>query len=451
MPARPNIIYVVCHDLGRVLGCYGAQVATPHLDRFAAQGIRFDQAVCNAPACSPSRMCAMTGKWAHRCGAFGLAHMGWPLPAAERTIVDHLNDAGYQTAHFGLGHERHPQQNRYQIDGEDDWSDWAASRAVDRSIDWLRSRQQEDDRRPFYFNIGTQEVHASKWRQDDVVERDYGGPVAAEDVWIPPHLPDVPGLRQRFRNFQAAIRHLDQQFGRLLRAIDELPDAANTMIIFTTDHGIDGHRDKGTLYERGVETALLIRPPAELRGGYAVSHLIQNIDFVPTFLDAAGVPVPGDCDGRSFWPLLSGEAYQPHDAVFTERNFHGEHPEWGVDHFIDRFDPIRSIRTERFHYLRRFDAGCKPRAWRWHEVEEAATASADIPPPTQPRPREELYDVLHDPQETRDLAARPEYRHVLRELRARVQQWMATTGDPVHGGTVPEPYCAPGWGNWSSV
>ena len=101
---RPNILYVVCHDLGRTLGCYGKPVISPNLDRFASQGALFASAFCSSPACSPSRGCAMTGQYAHTNGLMGLVNQGWSLPESTRTIIDHLNDAGYTTAHVGLQH-----------------------------------------------------------------------------------------------------------------------------------------------------------------------------------------------------------------------------------------------------------------------------------------------------------------------------------------------------------
>ncbi|MCD8483831.1 MAG: sulfatase-like hydrolase/transferase [Verrucomicrobia bacterium] len=105
---KHNILYFVCHDLGRALGSYGAHIPTPHLDAFAAEGIRFSDAHCASPACSPSRACVMSGKYAHTTGALGLSHMGWPLHRDFPTTVDDFNAAGYTTMLSGINHERHP-------------------------------------------------------------------------------------------------------------------------------------------------------------------------------------------------------------------------------------------------------------------------------------------------------------------------------------------------------
>jgi arylsulfatase A-like enzyme len=116
---RPNIIYVVRHDLGKHLSCHGAEgVTSPSLDRFAREGVLFAKAFCSSPCWSPSRGGAMTGQYAHSSGLMGLINLGWSMPEETRIIVDHLNDAGYETAHFGFRHERYdPATNRYQVEG----------------------------------------------------------------------------------------------------------------------------------------------------------------------------------------------------------------------------------------------------------------------------------------------------------------------------------------------
>lgn len=142
---KPNILYIVSHDTGRFLGCYGRPIRfSPNLDRFAAGAIRFDRACCSAPCCGPSRVCAMTGKYSHVTGTLGLGHMGWHLPDEEPTLVDHLNAGGYQTCHVGFQHERCYGEMRYEVDGtEDDQRYWKcdARLAVDSALDFLANRR----------------------------------------------------------------------------------------------------------------------------------------------------------------------------------------------------------------------------------------------------------------------------------------------------------------------
>ena len=427
---RPNIIYFVCHDLGKQLGCYGAGTDSPNLDRFAAGGVTFTSAFCNSTACSPSRGCAMTGQYAHTNGLMGLVNMGWSLPVGVRTIVDHLNDAGYETAHFGLQHERRPGgANRYQLEGHSRQEDNHAERAVDSAIEFLRRRVGSD--RPFYLNIGTVEVHNSRWQGNQSCSRlDVYGMDPPERVAMPAYIPDVPALRSEMGKLQGAIRFLDGQVGRLLAAIDQLGYRENTLVVFTTDHGIANVRAKGTLYDRGVEITLLMQLPGGVAAGREVDELVGNIDLAPTLLAAAGAPTGPEMQGRSFWPLLTGGDYQPRDALFIERNYH------------QRYDPIRAVRTRRFHYIRNF--GEDPRkAWLPDEVpymnETYDHWYAELwPEPSLPRPAEELFDVAADPQEFRDLAADPAADAVRAELAGRLDEWMRQTDDPLLQGAIPD-------------
>ncbi|MBN2132789.1 MAG: sulfatase [Sedimentisphaerales bacterium] len=449
---KPNIISFICHDLGKHLGCYGAMVPSPNLDRFAREGIHFTRAFCSSTACSPSRGCLMTGKAAHSNGLIGLAHTGWGLPFDQKTIVDYLNEAGYETVHIGHNHERHPGENRYQIDTEvpgDQSESERSDNVVSDAIAHLKRRRTSEQ--PFYLNLGVTEVHASRYSRSNRLET-YGGITPPEDVYLPNHDPDQLPLRHLFGKFQSAIRFMDEQLGRLFRAVEELGYDENTIVLFTTDHGISNIRSKTTLYERGTEISLMLRLPRGMANGRTIEHLIPNIDIMPTLLEACGIPTPADVQGRSFWPLLTGQPYTPNEQVFTERNFHAPPPEdpGNPDY---GFDPMRAVRTERFHYIRRFrpearKADCLP--WEIPDLKPGETYDAIWPSKTKPRPVEELYDLFHDPAEFIDLANRSEYRHVKDDLKARLETWMRETGDFMPDGPPPEAWREPGFGNRSA-
>jgi arylsulfatase A-like enzyme len=160
-----------------------------------------------------------------------------------------------------------------------------------------------------------------------------------------------------------------------------------------------------------------------------VSHLIQNIDLVPTLLDAAGVPIPDAVEGRSFWPLLVGQVYQPHEALVIERNHHGD------------YDPMRAVRTPRYHYIRNFEpAGGVP--WLKHKnylyPDFADWYEQFDPPPGSPRRSEELYDIVSDPYEFVDLSTDPDHAEIRRELAAYLEQWQRETDDPLLYGPIPD-------------
>lgn len=436
---RLNILYIICHDLGRHLGCYGVPVRTPNLDGFAAQSACFTQAFCNSPACSPSRGCAMTGQYAHTNGLMGLVNLGWSLPEGAKTVVDYLNEAGYETAHFGVQHERfRAAANRYQIEGnaysEQDWvereEEWA-ERAIDRAVAFLEQRRRGE--RPFYLNVGTLEVHASRWEgclpagsaQNRATIYGVDPP---EQVYLPPGTPDTPQLRSVFGRFQRAIQFLDGQVQRLFEALERLDYADNTLVVFTTDHGIANMRSKKWIYDRGTEIALMMRLPGVIHAG-RVEDLIANMDMAPTLLQVAGVPIPAGMQGRSFWPRLTGKPYQPHEAIFIERNWHND------------YDPMRAVRTPRLHYIRNFGVDVK-QAWQpGHSFQMNETYQRSFyelwPEPNLPRPAEELYDVVNDPEEWVNLAGRADYADLQRDLAAQLDEWMRSTQDPLLRGDIP--------------
>ncbi|MBN1558114.1 MAG: sulfatase [Lentisphaerae bacterium] len=392
----PNIIYVICHDIGRHVGCYGAGVSSPNLDRIGRDGVVFENAFCNSPACSPSRGCAMTGQYAHTSGGVGLSHRGFPLAPTVKTVTDYFNAGGYETAHFGFQHERHdPRDNRYQVEGSAaTWQDHYCENAFDKALAYLAERRKAG--RPFYLNVGTIEVHASRWQG---VYEDNRLPVYGphqpdpDDVKLPFFMPDHPRIRREFAKFEAAIRYYDQQVGRFYDGLREMGFLDNSIVVFTTDHGISGLRAKGTIYDPGVEIMTLMHFPEASRNGRRYGELIQNIDFAPTVLDFAGLPVPESMQGRSFKDLVTGGKYCPHEHLFIERNSHG-----------GTYDRMRAVRTRDMHYIRNFEP--RPlREWLPHEVEHRIGDTYERwmgelwPAPSEPRPAEELYVLTDDPRE----------------------------------------------------
>lgn len=411
-PSVPNIICIVCHDLGRELGCYGRGLHTPHLAAFAESGIIFDDAVCTSTACSPSRACMMTGLYPHQNGVMGLAHTGWSMPIQTRTIVDYLNaDGRYETAHVGLQHERHPDGeglNRYQTELWTRHSDTFVEHAVQEAVSFLEVRAGR--RRPFFLNVGLLETHPQRWGRpymDGRAER------------YRPFQPEVPAAVPYFvepeggdtlRRFQGAIRYMDHHLGRLFAALNRLGFFENSLIVFTTDHGPAlGPKSKGTLYEPGLGIALLVRPPGGGTGGGRVEPgLVQNMDLMPTFLDAAEVAIPAEIEGRSLWRTITDGKDTPHDALFCQRNYHG-----GRDG-SNYYDPLRACRTPDWLYIRNYQK-------------------------RGDRPREELFDLRTDRICAHNVIAEPRAAAVRRDLSARLDACMRRTDDPLLRGPIRDP------------
>ena len=456
-----NIIYIVCHDLGRMLGCYGRPFHTPYLDRFAREGVTFTNAFCQSPACSPSRGCAFTGRPAHVNGMMGLVNGGWSLPLKERTFIDELSDAGYHTVLCGLDHTR-----AYREDlrcDEEICRDVHTEQVVDAAIGFLEKHAKggtakegtneaaaSEGGRPFLLHMGTHEVHASQWqktfpprdeRGENLTLRDYAWIDEENAPVLDSYLVDTRAMRAEAARFAACIEYHDFHLGRLFGALDLLGLRGETLVIFTTDHGVSGLHAKGTLYDMGTETALVMRGPG-LPAGAVVDDLVSNIDLAPTMLQAAGVAVPAYVYGRSVWPRACGGDGTHRERLFTERNYHGGTVELRDDGTSANYDPIRSVRTPRYHLIRNFDPGAR-RQWHTHDVPYINDSypmwfDQMAPAPTEPRPEIELYDITTDPAERHNIADDPSVADVRFGLLAELDHWMRETDDPLLRGPIPD-------------
>lgn len=429
MAIARNLIYFHVHDLGRHIPVYGAPTDAPNLARFAGQSVTFENTFCSAAACTPSRACALSGCHAHTTGCIGLAHMGWPLDLEQRTIVDDVNDAGFESALSGVCHERHPRTDRYTVDMNRTFDDTQTAQAVDNALTFLESR---DRSKRLFLNVGSQQPHASTWHRFD--------PDPSHDVWLPLWCPDSDDRRAQFGRFQAAIRYMDEHFGRFIEGLDRLGYADDTAVVFTTDHGIAAPGAKSRLYDRGLEIALIIRLPGEQLAGQRRTQLIGNIDYRPTWCDLIGIAPPAGVDGKSFFPALADSRWSGNDHVFSERNFHGEKVPPEAEEYTDLYDPMRTVRTRDFRLVRYFDAAMRPL--------DPGPLDSGAP---RPRPEIQLFDLLHDPLELIDVAGRPEYAPVRRQLEADLANWMHQTGDFLPGPPPARPD-VPGWGpNWPAA
>jgi N-sulfoglucosamine sulfohydrolase len=416
---RPNVVFMICHDLGQHLGCYGvATLHTPHIDRLAAEGVRFTHHFCTAPSCSPSRASIFTGRYPHNNGVMGLCHrdFAWDLHPSERHLAGLLQAAGYRTALIGLQHEtRRPQDMGWQ----DQLPGGPCDQVAERAVHWLA--QVGRTSQPFYAQIGFFEPHRPF---------DYGGaePDASKGVTIPPWLVDEPSAREEFAAFQGAIRKLDTAVGRILHALDELELTENTITVFTTDHGMPFPRAKCSLYDPGLTTAFLIRWPARgWVGGRVCDQLVSNLDNLPTLLEALGLALPPGVQGRSLVPLLDGRPFAPRQEIFAEMTYH------------DYFDPRRCIRTATHKLIANFTTAPffmdPTQSWRPLTITKR---------PEQPEhayhPHLELYDLVRDPLEFENLADQPAYAALRQELARRLLEWMEETADPLLAGPPPSPH-----------
>jgi N-sulfoglucosamine sulfohydrolase len=277
-----------------------------------------------------------------------------------------------------------------------------------------------EHRTPFYMEVNFFEPHRPF---------DFGGvaPDREKGVQVPAFLPDNEAAREELAGMQGAIRKVDAAVERILAAVERAGLAENTCVLFTADHGIAFPRAKTTLYDTGIEIALLMRwPGGGAAGGRVYQELISNVDLLPTLLEAAGAAVPANVQGRSFLPLLQGRSYTPRSAVFAEKTYH------------ELYDPQRCIRTARHKLIHHFEVAS--RAYASTDITDGPTYKTMANDLAKERSMLELYDVQADPAEERNLASDPSQAGTVAELGRQLRAWMQETDDPLLRGPIPSPF-----------
>ncbi|AYY12307.1 sulfatase [Actinobacteria bacterium YIM 96077] len=414
----PHIVLIHCHDLGTWLSCYGAPHApTPELERFASEGLVFDQAFATSPLCTPARSALFTGVSPHRNGLMGLTHHGWRYAPGVQTLPELLQGTGVHTTLIGLQHED-PDPCVLGYDEVRGLGFLPRSLQVaDEARSWFAEHGRSDD--PYLVTIGMWEVHRP-WPAEDY------DPFPPGDVDVPPYLPDNDETRADLASFYGALRQLDTAIGRVVQAIDQYGDPDNTLVIFTTDHGAAFPGAKGTLYDPGVRVAMIARPPRAWNVPPGrIPGLVTHLDVVPTVLDLCGEQLPAQLEGRSLQPELRGAAERSRRSLYLQKTYH------------DGYDPIRAVRTDRYKYIRNYTPG--PQLKLSKDLEESVTRRGMDDAHLAPRPGEELYALDEDPWESANLAQQPEWRSVRDELAGELDRYMNDLSDPLLAGPVEPP------------
>ncbi|MGB3483787.1 MAG: sulfatase [Mycobacterium sp.] len=405
-----NVLIVHWHDLGRYLGVYGhPDVTSPRLDALARDSIVFTRAHATAPLCSPSRGSLFTGRYPQTNGLIGLAHHGWEYRPGVRTLPQILGEAGWHTALFGMQHET-SFPTRLGFD-EFDVSNSYCEYVVERASEWLRTPREQK----FLLTAGFFETHRP-------YPHDRYQPADPAAVELPDYLPDTPGVRQDLADFYGSITTADAAVGQLLDILDETGLAHSTWVVFLTDHGPALPRAKSTLYDAGTGIATIIRPPRNReQPGRVYEDLFSGVDLVPTLLDVLGVAAEDDVDGLSHAARLLGASdAETRTAVYTTKTYH------------DSFDPIRAIRTKEYSYIENYAQ--RPLLDLPWDIEQSAPGRLVGPQSLSPRPKRELYDLIADPTETRNLLAgdvSPEHEAVARDLALELNDWRVKTNDVI--------------------
>ncbi|MFP4500707.1 MAG: sulfatase [Candidatus Hydrogenedentota bacterium] len=405
-----NMVFILIDDQRfDALGFVNDFFDTPNLDKLAAGGTFFENAFVTTSLCSPSRATTLTGQYAHQ---HGVLDNSTRLDPDTPTFPKLLQEAGYKTAFCGKWHmggssdEPRPGFDRwvsfrgqgvyydptFNIDGERVRREgYVTDLITDYAEDFLR--QERDN--PFFLYMSHKAVHddfsPAKRHEGDYADREYPYPSTMADTeenyagkpeWVREQRDSWHGVDGMYneqvdfdgfvKRYAEALKAVDDSVGRIVETLRETGQLDDTLIVFTSDNGFQfgehGLIDKRTFYEASIRVPLIVHCPNLVPAGARREEMILNLDHCPTILEAAGLPIPETVQGLSFAGMLDG----------------GEIPwrtEWLYEYFWERAFPqtptVLGVRTDRYKLM------------HFHGVWD----------------KYELYDIIEDPHETKNLLA----------------------------------------------
>lgn len=426
---RPNILMIMSDNQSwNHVGSYGDKtVRTPNMDRIAAQGVRFTNAFCSSPSCTPARAAMLTGQdiWRLEDGA----NLWGVLPVKYKVYPDLLEESGYSIGFQGKGwgpgsfeangRPRNPAGNKF--------SSFAAFLKHKKEGPWSYWVSSLHPHRPYVVGSGAKAgIDSSK-------------------VTVPGYLPDHPEVRKDIADYYAAIEAFDQELGVVLEELKQSGALENTVIVVCSDNGWQMPRGLANLYDFGTHVPLIISWPGKFKQNVVADQLVTLNDLAPTFLELGKVPVPADMTGKSLLPIVeAGKEEKSRDYVVLGRERHAFVRQHGLGY------PGRAIRSKDYLYIKNYEPG------RWPAGDPPLYGDIDpymlnYPGPAKfymiankdnpavkplfelgfgKRPAEELFDVKKDPDQLLNLATDPAYAKVKSTLVKQMNAYLADSKDP---------------------
>ncbi len=410
--AAPNILWISSEDNGPHLGVYGdAYADTPHLDALGRKGMIYRHAWSTAPVCAPARTTIISGLYPPAAGAQHMRSMT-RLPSSMLMFPQYLRRAGYYVSNNSK--EDYNLAKRGQV--------WDES---SRAAHWRKRAPGQ----PFFSAFNFTVTHESQIRR-----RPHDPVHDAAGVRVPAYHPDTPESRRDWAQYYDKMSEMDAMAGKVLAELAEDGLEEDTIVFYWGDHGPGMPRSKRWTYNSGLGVPMVLYIPDKFRdlrpSGYSAGgesqRLVGFVDLAPTVLSLAGIEPPEHFQGHAFAGRFDAGP-QPYLYAFRGR-------------MDERYDMVRSIRDERYIYIRNFMPHRiygqyiqymfqTPTTAIWHRLYHAGELR---PPRThfwEAKPHEELYDLREDPDETRNLAADPDHRAVAKRMGAALREWSLAIRD----------------------
>lgn len=414
---KPDMVVFLSDDhTWRDSSVYGSpDINTPNMQRLANAGMTFNQAFVASPSCAPSRAALLTGLFPANNGA----EPNHSRPHADlKKLPAYLQELGYQVVSFGkVGH--YAQTPEYGFDIARHFR-YHEDVAIEEAVQWLRQRSSD---KPLCLFVGTNWPHVP-WPED--IE---GIDTAA--LVVPPNHVDTPVSKTWRARYMAAIKKMDQDLGNVYDAAREVL-GEDVFFLHTSDHGAQWPFGKWNLYEDGIRTPMIVSWPGRIQPSTRTDAMVSWIDILPTLIDVAGDTPPAKIDGRSFLPVLKGEADSHRETVFTTHSGDGSFNVYPIRsaRTADGWKYIRNLHPE-FRFLSHVTKSTSDSGYwaSWVDAAASDPVAREKVLRYQIRPSEELYNTNDDPYELVNLAGDEAHEAQLVSLRASLDRWMQETGD----------------------
>lgn len=447
---RPNILFCISDDQSYAHTSANGDpvIATPAFDRIAREGLRFTHAFCDAPTCGPSRSAILTGQPIWRLEEAGNIHS--TLPAKFATYTELLQKAGYSIGFTGKGWSpgklepggRSVNPAGPEFKGKTLEEPKKGMSAKDYAGNFEKFLSQVPEDQPFCFWLGTHEPH--RGFEQGAGKRSGKDPAK---VVVPPIFPDNDIVRSDLLDYMIEVEHFDTMVAKAIKALENVNQLDNTIIVVTSDHGMPFPRAKASLYDAGSHVPLAIRWPNGIaNAGRDVAAFVNLSDLAPTFLEAAELTPPALMTARSLLGFFGRAGSASRDAAYIAMERHDGCRKGGLGY------PCRAIRTKDYLYIHNFeptrwpsgspDASVCARSIPYGEIDSSPTKTFMMEHRHQHevarlaelafgmRPREELYDLRNDPDQMRNVAGSESMLDIQRSLRQRLFDHLKQTKDP---------------------